>query len=206
MQHVSSFHLLTLFLTVDRNLLAPNCTTYIPLTTTANTSSSSTTTTSSTTLKGYTPQRLARSFVLRLPHHDTDTPMRFHFHFHQQTLRRLASVKKPCSISLRVWGRKFPPAECFLVEDMNHVGLGAAAELVTATPSSTRDFVSGRARAKMRKEAWLRILASRGRECNGPSDAAQLAPEGLLASMTPNTSGTTLSAQTRCAAGVRPSI
>ena len=45
--------------------------------------------------EGYTPQRLARSFVLRLPLRDTDTPMRFHshfhFHFHFHDITRVAN-------------------------------------------------------------------------------------------------------------------
>ena len=89
-------------------------------------------------------------------------------------------------------GRKPPPAQVFFPSFGVHESCGevrAVAELVATTLIYTRDFCIRRARARMRKKAWLRatghLFASGtcrywGREYKGPSDAAQLAPEELL--------------------------
>ena len=55
--------------------------------------------------------------------------------------------------------------------------LSAAGELVAATPLSTRQIDSGRARTKVRMTAWPRGCRQQGRECKRPSDAAQLATQ-----------------------------
>ena len=83
---------------------------------------------------------------------------------------RLGSLRNPYNISPRVWGRKSHPQSVSFRMYESSGDLSAAAELVAAIRTSgTRDLESGKARARMRDDAQLRVLASWGREYKGAS-------------------------------------